>query len=217
MGLITALIGLAFIFAMSSLYLYYRFSEYKNQISFYAYDNNKMRELIFDKGYTSRQYLSYLEKASFDNKIYQGLCRIREHTDAISACGILFHNGGIVPTQVTMLYEKSHGKKLKSQFQNLQTTQMFDSIQTILSSQIVNFETSRQFDEFTNLMFENGFGGVICYLIAKDNAPVMAITLCFEEYTKLSETQSALTEKIIQEITPYIHNLYSKNYYINKP
>lgn len=212
-GALLLLFGLGSFYA--SMWFFNKYQTYKDKFQFSEWEKDKVKAMMMENGYTTRHYLTFLEKARADNSIYKGICQIKKECNCVGTSGILFHNGGIVPTQITMMYEKTDGNKLKGLFQNLQTTEMFESISTVLSAEVVNINTSQMFDQFTKIMYENGYGGIVVVLVAIKSSPIMAICLHFKEHEELTIAQAAKINKVIEEIRPHIEKLYHKNYFVN--
>jgi len=207
---------LVFLLAVATLVLYHRAEDATDVLKYHKWKIKQLEMSLRDRGISARQHMSFQEKVIFDNAIFRGLCEIKEKYKCPNIIGIVFHNGGIVPAQVTTLYEKTDGKPLKGIIKNIPTNEIFESINTLLSTKFVNLDNSINFDDFTKIMYENGYLGTIMVLVSNKDVPVMAVCLQFNSKQKFTLAKRNKLIKAVNQLEPNISKLYSTNYFLNR-
>jgi len=156
--------------------------------------NIKLRSLSPNK-------LSFFAKMKHDFAIKEGLSRIAELSpDVICSTACLFHNGGHIPTQLSMIYEENHHRMkrdlgITARIQGFRTNKIYRQILALIDSPCLRLnEIDPKENIFCKALYESDTHRYLGFCIKlEDKSPIMFVGVHFTE-------QAELTEEIINKI-----------------
>jgi len=151
--------------------------------------------------------LSFVDKIKHDFKIKEMLSRIANNTENVfCATGCLFHNGGPIPTQLSMIYEEcNHNEHVAHDvmvnFQGIRTNKMYQQIFVLLDSSYLKINAVDDSNYFSKLLEKSSTEKYLAFCIKYDEkTPVMFFGI---HLTKEAE----LTEEFIESIRTEIETV----------
>lgn len=167
--------------------------------------------------------LSFVDKMKHDFNIKQVLFQIANMNDEIIfSSGFLFHNGGNIPTQLSMLYEEHKmgvDVRFIDTFQGLRTCEMYQQILLILDSRCMRMNSIEpKSNKFCQLLDECQTKKFLAFVIKYDEkTPVMFIGVHLKEGAAIDENLISKISNQVDSIKPDVIKLFAHKlkYYEN--
>lgn len=160
--------------------------------------------------------LSFVDKIKHDFKIKEMLSGVANNTEGVfCATGCLFHNGGHIPTQLSMIYEEcNHNDHVPHEvmvnFQGIRTNKMYQQIFTLLDSPYLKIDNVENEDYFSKLLKKSSTDRYLAFCIKYDSkTPVMFFGVHLTKEAQLTEEfiESIRTE--IETVREDVINLFA--------
>lgn len=160
--------------------------------------------------------LSFVDKMKHDFKIKEVLHKIANfNSDIEFTSGFLFHNGGHIPTQLSMIYEEKPVGTPKERymylFQGIRTCSMYQQILLILDSKCLKMNRiNPKENKFCQLLDSCGTVKFLAYAVKYDEkTPVMVIGVHLKKDASIDEILIDEIHKEIESIKPDIIKLFA--------
>lgn len=160
--------------------------------------------------------LSFVDKMKHDFHIKEVLHKIANLNSDIEFCsGFLFHNGGHIPTQLSMIYEEKPVGKMQprymDRFQSIRTCTMYQQILLILDGKYLKMNSiNSNENKFCQLLHASDTFKFLAYCIKYDEkTPVMFIGVHFKKDASITEPLIEEIQKEIDSIKPDVIKLFA--------
>lgn len=160
--------------------------------------------------------LSFVDKMKHDFNIKEVLHKIANLNSDIEFCsGFLFHNGGHIPTQLSMIYEEKPMGRMQprymDRFQGIRTCTMYQQILLILDSKYLKMNhINATENKFCQLLHACDTYKFLAYVIKYDEkTPLMFIGVHFKKDAPTTENLIDEIHKEIETIKPDVIKLFA--------
>lgn len=171
---------------------------------------SKLRSLAHNK-------LSFVDKMKHDFRIKEVLSSIANHTDkAFCATACLFHNGGHIPTQLSMIYEEcNHNSNIPHEvmvhFQGIRTNKIYQQLFALIDGTHLKInEVVSENNHFEELLSKSATEKYLAFCIKYDDkTPLMFVGVHFTKDAELTPELIANVRREVMTIEQDVINLFA--------